>query len=96
MMEICVEEVQVTVVKPQNGLVCFASCSINKCFYIGNIALYSSPTHPLGFRAVFPTKKLTSGQQLRIFYPYTKEAEEAVTSAIIKKYVELMSNFQNV
>jgi len=95
-MEISVKEVRLTILKPQNNLLAFASCTINDCFFIGGIALYSSPTHPLGFRTVFPTRKLASGQQLPIAYPYTKNAEEAVTTAIVNKYLEVMNNFHSV
>ena len=95
-MTISVKEVQLTIVKPQNGLVAFASCSINNCFYLGNIALYSSPSHHLGFRTVFPTKKLSSGQQIPCFYPFKKEVEEVMTTTIVNKYFELINNLKPV
>lgn len=89
-------EIQCIPIKSQNGLVCFASCVINNQFYVGNIAVYSSPNAPQGFRLVFPNKKLISGQIVDCFHPINKEAEVVVSTAIIKKYVELMDNFQNV
>lgn len=95
-MEIPVKEVQVTIVKSSNGLLALCSCTIFDCFYCGSIGLYSSPTTPSGFRITFPTRKLSSGQQVPIFHAFRKEAEQAVTKAITEKYLELMSNFQNV
>lgn len=93
MIDLTVSEIQIIPIKPQNGLVGFASAVINQQFRIANIAIYTSPSSKLGFRLVFPNKKLASGQVIDCFYPITKEAGELVSAAIIKKYVELMDNF---
>lgn len=82
--------------KSQNGLVSFASRVLNNQFYIGNIAIYTSPSSKDGFRLVFPNKKLASGQIVDCFHPICREAEEMVTSAIVKKYVGLMDHFHHV
>lgn len=95
-MKILISEIQIIPIKPQNGLVAFASAVLNQQFYIGNIALYTSPSTKLGFRLVFPNKKLASGQIVDCFHPISNEAEEQVSSAIIRKYVELMDNFHHV
>ncbi len=91
-----ISEVQIVPIKPQNGLVGFASCVINGQFYVGNIALYTSPTSTEGYRLVFPNKKLASGQVVGCFYPITQEAGRMVSTAIIEKYVELMDSFNHV
>ena len=96
MMLLKIDEIQIVPIRPLDGLVGFASCVINNQFYVGNIAVYSSPSSRDGFRLVFPTKKLASGQVVDCFHPINKEAGELVTSAIIKQYVELMDNFRNV
>ncbi len=93
-LEIC--EVQIVPIKPLNGLIGFASCVINNQFYVGNIAIYTSPSNLHGFRLVFPNKKLPSGQVVECFYPINKEASELVTAAIVKKYIELMDNFHHL
>lgn len=82
--------------KSHNGLVSFASCVLNNQFYIGNIAIYTSPSSKDGFRLVFPNKKLASGQVVDCFHPISKEAGELVSSVIIKKYLELMDHFHHV
>ena len=94
MSEVTISEVEVIPVKSQNGLVAFASCVLNHQFYIGNIAVYTSPSSQNGFRLVFPNKKLSSGCVIDCFHPISKPAGESITSAITKKYVEIMSNFQ--
>lgn len=95
-MDLKVSEINVLPIKNQGGLCGFASCVINYQFYAGNIAIYTSPNSPQGFRLVFPQKKLASGQVVECFHPINKEAEQQVTSIIIKKYLELMGNFKNV
>jgi stage V sporulation protein G len=96
MCEVVINEIQIIPIKPHNGLVGFASCIINNQFYAGNIAIYTSLSSPLGFRLVFPQKKLASGLVVDCFYPITKEPGDAVSKAIIKKYIELMENFHYV
>lgn len=91
-----ISEIDIEFIPPQNGLVAFAQCSINQCLRVGNIAIYTAPGNPLRYRTVFPTKKLSSGRQVPCFYPYRKEAEEYVSKAIIRRFIELMDNFQNV
>ncbi len=88
-----ISEIQIVPIKPQNGLVGFATAIINEQFKIGNLAVYSAPRSPLGFRLVFPQKKLASGQVVDCFHPITKEAEQQVTSAIVRRYLGLMDNF---
>jgi hypothetical protein len=90
-----ISNIQIHPVVPNKGLVAFATCEINDSFFLGNIAVYTAPNRPLGYRLVFPTKSLSSGKQIPCFYPYKREIEEAVTNAIIKKYIELMDNFIN-
>lgn len=91
-----VSEIQIIPIKPLNGLVAFASAVINNQFYIGNIAIYTSPVSPDGFRLVFPNKKIASGQIVDCFYPISKDAGDLVSKAIIHKYLELMDNFHHV
>ena len=91
-----VSEVQIEFVPARNGLVAFASASINNCIRVANIALYTSPKSPLGYRCVFPTKRLMSGREVSCFYPFRSEAEQIITKAIVSRYVELMDNFNHV
>ncbi len=96
MPEFKVSRIEIIPVSPRDGLVCFCSIVINDCFYVGNISLHTSPNHPGGLRAQFPTKKLANGKHVSCFHPIHREAEEVVTRAIVEKYVELMDNFHHV
>lgn len=95
MSKIEVSEINIVPIRPSNGLLGFASAVINQ-FYVGNIAIYTSPGSKLGYRLVFPNKKLTSGKVVDCFYPINREVGDLVTSAIIRRYIELMDNFQHV
>jgi DNA-binding cell septation regulator SpoVG len=93
---IVINEINIVPVRPQNGLVAFASCAVCDAFYVGNIAVYTAFNHPLGYRLVFPTKKLASGKQVACFYPFRKDVEDSVARAIVGKYVDLMGSFHHV
>ncbi len=93
MNELVVTEIQIIPIKPRNGLVAFASCIINDQFYIGNIAIYTSPSSPDGFRLVYPLKTLPTGKELNCVYPINREAGDIVLKAVVSKYKELLSKF---
>jgi len=69
---------------------------VNNQFYCGDVAIYTSPKSSLGFRLVFPQKRLASGCVVDCFHPISKDIEQIVSQIIIKKYIELMDNFSNI
>lgn len=95
-MPLEISQIQICPLRPNNGFLGFAACVVNNQFFVGNIAIYSSPLTKVGFRLVFPNKKLASGQVVDCFFPINKESEQQVTKAIIAKYVELMDGFNHV
>ena len=90
MGNISVSEIQVVPVKPNNGLVAFASCVVNSSLYIGNIAIYTSPSSPNGFRLVYPAKILPNGKEINCVHPINRETGAAITAAVIDKYESLL------
>ena len=96
MKALTITEIQITPIKPSNGLVAFASAVINHQFYVGNIAVYTAPSKKLGHRLVFPTKKLANGKNVDCFYPINKEVSHVLSKMIIDTYIELMENFHHV
>lgn len=93
MDEIVISEIQIIPVKPKDGLVAFASCIINNQFYIGNIAIHTSPASPDGFRLVYPMKIMATGKELNCVYPINRETGDAVSKAVVTKYKELLTKF---
>jgi len=91
MSELEISEIQIIPVKPKDGLVAFASCVINNSLYIGNIAIYTSPSKPEGFRLVYPSKTLPNGKDINCVHPINKEAGELISKAIIGKFKQIVS-----
>jgi len=89
MCELEISEIQVIPMKPKEGLVAFASCVINNALYIGNIAVYTSPSTQSGFRLLYPVKILPNGKEIHCVHPINKEAGELISKAIIRKFREI-------
>jgi len=89
-MRLEISEIQIIPVKPKDGLVAFASCVINNYLYIGNIAIYTSPSCQEGYRLVYPSKILPTGKQINIFHPINHHSGEILSNAIIKKFKEIL------
>lgn len=83
-------EISIVPIHSENGMVAFASAVVNNQFFIGNIAIYTSPSTSHGFRLVFPNKKLSSGQSIDCFKPITRDAEEKLTKDIVDRYKEII------
>jgi DNA-binding cell septation regulator SpoVG len=88
-----ITEVNITPVKPQNGLVAFASIVVDDCLYLGSIGIYSR-LDGSGYRITYPTKKLAD-KDLHIFHPITKEAGQLIEQAILAKADELFNEIIN-
>ena len=82
-----VSEVNITPVKPTDGLVAFASCVINGQLYVGSLGVHQL-LNGTGYRVTYPTKKVGT-RQLNLFHPVTKEAGMLIEQAIVNKCVDL-------
>ena len=87
-----ISEIQILPIRPQNGLVAFASCVINDQFYFGNLAIHSSPSSQDGYRIVYPVKILANGKVVNCVYPINKVTGDLVQKAIIAKFEEVIEN----
>ena len=81
-----VSEVQIVPVKPDEGLIAFASCLINDSIYLGSIAVFTRLGG--GYRLVYPTKKI-GDRHLHYHHPISKEAAVAVEEAVFARVREL-------
>jgi len=82
MKDLVISEVQITPVKPKEGLVAFASCVINNQLYIGNIAIYTRPDGN-DFRLAYPTKTLPNGKQINCVHPINRQTGEILRKRIV-------------
>lgn len=80
-----VSEVNIEIVKPNNGLIGFASVVINDSIYLGSIAVYKK-LNTQGCRILYPKK-----WAFDIFHPITKEASNLIEEAIFNKLEDVMS-----
>jgi len=91
MNELIVSEIQLIPVKPKNGLVSFASCVYNNQLYLGNIAVYTSPSSEDGYRLLYPLKILPNGKEIHCFHPINRETGENLKKEIVREYENLLS-----
>lgn len=83
-----ISEVQITPVKPHNGIVAFCSFVLDDSLYLGSIALMTRPDGAL--RLCYPTKKVGS-QNINIFYPIQYKVGALILSAMLTEYEKLTS-----
>lgn len=82
----CITEVNIIPVKPQNGLIAFASVVINGSLYLSSIAVYTKLDGT--YRLLYPTKKL--GERLvNLFHPINHETSKQIEDAIFEKCYEI-------
>jgi stage V sporulation protein G len=75
-----ITEVNIVPVKPDNGLVAFASCVIHDRLYIGSIGVFTKLSG--GYRLVYPTKKVGE-RHFHYFHPISKQAAQELDDAIL-------------
>lgn len=82
-----ISEIQITPIKPVNGLVAFASCLIDDCLYLGSIGILTRLNG--GYRLTYPTKTV-GNKQINIFHPINQESGKLIEKELIKVYEEVM------
>lgn len=87
-----VSEIQITPVKPKDGLVGFASFVFAGALYCGSVGIFSRPNG--GYRLVYPTK-LVAGRQLDMYHPITGIVGKQIEEVVITKYEEVMNHARN-
>jgi DNA-binding cell septation regulator SpoVG len=83
-------EIQIIPIRPQNGLVAFASFVLDKSLYLGSIAIMTRPNG--GYRLVYPTKKVAD-RSLNIFYPISREFALAIENEVVKRFEKVMKKY---
>jgi stage V sporulation protein G len=87
-----ITEVQITPVKPQDGLVAFASFVLGNGLYCGSVGIMTRPNG--GFRLLYPTKQV-AGRQLDVFHPISSSLGKSIEDVVIAKYEEVMNHGRN-
>lgn len=82
-----ITEIQITPVKPNEGLVAFASCVIENSLYLGSIGILTRLNG--GYRLVYPTKNVAN-RAIDIYHPIDRKTGELLEEKIVAKYEEVM------
>ena len=85
-MNIVITEVKVDFIKPQEGIVAFASVVIDDAICLSSIAIHKKLSSE-GYRITYPSKG-----KFNIFYPINREVGSAIEQAILIKLNEVMIN----
>ncbi|MDP2637545.1 MAG: septation protein SpoVG family protein [Candidatus Levybacteria bacterium] len=84
-----ISEIQIIPIKPQNGLIGFASFVLDGNIYLGSIGIITRPEG--GYRLVYPTKKVGL-RNINIFHPINKEFANSIEKEVISKFEDVMNN----
>lgn len=85
-MKVNISEIQIVPIKPNNGLVGFASFVLDSSLYLGSIGIYTRPQG--GYRLTYPTRKGIDGN-FNIFHPINKKVAEEIEKVIISKFEDV-------
>ena len=86
-MEIKVSEIQIVPIKPQEGLVAFASFVLNNNLYLGSIGIITRLEG--GYRLVYPTKKVGI-RNINVYHPINKDFAKTLEKEVIAKFEDVM------
>lgn len=87
-MKAMISEIQIIPVKPQNGLIAFASFVLDNNLYLGSIGVFTKPEG--GYRLVYPTKKIGL-RSINTYHPINRQFAELIEKQIIEKLEEVMN-----
>jgi len=86
MNDMSVSEVNITPIKPTDGLVGFASV-VYGGLYLGSIGIHAR-LDGSGFRITYPSRKV-GNRNLEIYHPITQQVGSAIEQAILAKCREI-------
>ena len=84
-----ISEIQVIPVKPNEGLIGFASFVLDERYYVGSVAIYTK-LDGSGYRLVYPTK-MVGTRNLNVFHPINGEVGKIIDEAVINKINEIFN-----
>ena len=87
-MKNLISEVQIVPIKPNNGLIAFASFVLDDKLYLSSIGIHKK-LDSSGYRFTYPTKQVCK-KDFSIFHPITKELGQEIEEVIIQKLKEVM------
>ncbi|MFC1799455.1 septation protein SpoVG family protein [Candidatus Eisenbacteria bacterium] len=92
-MKTQLSEIQITPIKPRNGLLAFASFILEESYYVADVAIHSRLGED-GFRLVYPMKILHNGAKVNTFHPIRKEVAQEIERQVSRAYERLIEKAQ--
>lgn len=83
-----ITEVEISPIKPKNGLIAMATCLVDGKIFIGSIGLNTKMNGE--YRLTYPNRKFGEGA-IDIYHPISKECGDAIKKAIVDKYERLLN-----
>ena len=83
-----VTEVQITPIKPKDGLVAFASFVLDNSLYLGSVGIATRLQG--GYRLIYPARRV-GNKDINVFHPINKAFAQAVEDEVIKHFEEVMN-----
>ena len=83
-----ISEINITPIKPRNGLIGFASFVFDNKFYFSSIGILTKLSGGGGYRLLYPNKHV-GDKQINIYHPIDKEVSHQIESAVFTKLQEL-------
>lgn len=84
-----ITEIQIVPIKPQAGLVAFASFVLDNSLYLSSIGIITRPEG--GYRLLYPTKKI-GPKSINIYHPINREFAQSIEKEVIAKFEDVMNN----
>jgi stage V sporulation protein G len=84
-----VSEVRINLIKPQDGLIAFASMVVNGDLYLTGIAIHRKLDRS-GFRLTYPNRKV-SQQSFDIFHPINRKAGRVIEDAVLAALKDVLN-----
>jgi len=88
-------EIEIVPVRPNKGLVAFASFVLNDSFFIGDVAVYTRIDQP-GYRLVYPVRYLVTGLRVHCFKPIHKPVADEIENQVSNYYEKLIKNVKKM
>jgi len=93
-MTLKISEVQINFIKPNGGLIGFASLIINNSIYLNSIAIHKKLGVD-GYRLTYPTKRISKDDSTTLFHPINRQTSIEIEQKIFSKLKEVMNKVKN-
>lgn len=87
-----ISQIHFTNVRPREGLIGFVQFVLDEVYAVGGVGVHTRLGSE-GVRLLYPTKKLSDGTNIPLFYPLTKEIGESIEKSV---YITLKSKGMEV